>query len=1101
MNIRFDDDQKKAIKVEKNAVISAGAGSGKTTVLAERFCYLIENCKAGINEILALTFTQKAKTEMYEKIYERLSASDNENAKAAVSGIDTAVISTLDGFCSEIARNWTSHFGIPSNFMYTDSEDMAIRASLDFMLENANNPALKKFIRINGFDAVLNRFFADFAVRHVRIAMRTDFSRYFDMQMEHLSAELELRINRLCAGFDDIRRLPPDTESVRMKQKLLSEIPDLLHICNEERFDSLVDELGKIDTSKPKGKAGETVTMMKEIIDTLKEEIAILDSIARTLAEKDLVGDLFSLLTDFCEYYIAKKREKASLDYGDVAHLALVTLAENESVRRYYKKKFKYIIIDEFQDNNGLQKNLLYYLAEKQHLFSADVPEPGDLEPGKLFFVGDEKQSIYRFRDADVSVFRTLGDELAGQGGEDLALRTNYRSEKGLIDFFNGFFASLMSDAKEPYEARFAGLLPGRSENRIEPAITFLYKPYSETESGFSSDESEAFAVAQFVSDAVRGSRLPIVKDGCTVTAGFDDFAVLMRSTSNQTIYERMFRLFDVPFVTQGARSLFLEAPIYDLYSLLRTACFPGDRVAYAALLRSPLVNVSDSALVRVLASGNEPFAQTDVLDEDDKRKFDAGRRMRDFVARNADKLQLSELVDYFWYECGYRLCVLRDGRFPNLLEYYDYTVAMARRFDKRGSMLSEFLDFLSDNLGKYEKLDDIDILKYGQSGVKLLSIHKSKGLEFPVVILANTGNVGRHAGSDAAQPYYLSGRFGPTFNMGERNYFFTIGSVEEEKEQVAELKRLLYVACTRAEFHLVVSGAHNRQNRGSAKAHLNMIVRCLGLGEEIRAGVFSTQYGSRVDVKIIDDLTPETYMKRVRRFTPADVSRMAPFYDRSETIDFHFPRIEFRVTDLNEAYGASAPPGRAEDQPGLAIDPLLADAALESLFGTLCHEVLRMRITTQSCSRDDLPQSLIRDIPELLFDSLFDAAYALSGNFFASKLGTALGAATACESEYPFLYRLESGSANYYIDGQVDLYFRSGERGYIVDFKTDKKIDPSKYVFQLAFYRLALEECFGKGISCFIFPLRSGKPVEVIEEVDEKTVLELIERIPEKSN
>jgi ATP-dependent exoDNAse (exonuclease V) beta subunit len=254
-------------------------------------------------------------------------------------------------------------------------------------------------------------------------------------------------------------------------------------------------------------------------------------------------------------------------------------------------------MIDEFQDDNELQKRLLFLIAS----------EPGDLDrpslaPDKLFFVGDEKQSIYLFRGADVSVFRRLSGEL---GTEAIPLSRNFRSEPVIIDMINAIFPSVMApsnpdNGREDFEASFERLDTRESTSGVTPRFVYLELPYRDARGARDAfrdaAECEAWEVAHLVRDAVEGGSLLVADRGTGKArkARYEDFAILLRSTSKQVHFEKYLRLFGVPYGSENACGLFSEAVACDLYYALRLALYPDDRNALAAYLRSPFAGLSD---------------------------------------------------------------------------------------------------------------------------------------------------------------------------------------------------------------------------------------------------------------------------------------------------------------------------------------------------------------------------------------------------------------------------------------------------------------------------------------------------------------------------
>ncbi len=1092
--IEFDRAQQEAITVDRNAVVMAGAGSGKTTVLAERFFWLLENKQVRIDQILTLTFTQKAAAEMYEKIYNRLKETENKKVLEQLKDFDKAQISTLDSFCSQIARNSSEMFGIAPDYNCDEERlyRLAAAESLEFILARIDSEALKELIERHGFERILNDFFTDIAFHRFHPAVRLDFERMYDLQIRELKNELSRQGETWADGAKELSALEPRVNSIRQNQERLEAFGGPGALIEEERYRDLVDRLAEFRLTKPGGRPAPDIQLMKEAVDKLRSAVHDLSIIAQTLARADSLREIFNLLDQFQDLFNARKRNLGLFSFQDIAEMSIQALIRNKPLRQFYKNKFRYIMIDEFQDNNRLQKDLLYLLAEKKELCGLGIPEAGELEGDKLFFVGDEKQSIYRFRGADVSVFKSLNGELIREGGRAIELNVNYRSVPGLISFYNRLFHRVMSNAGRPYEARFqelkpAGLKNDSSRAPLKPEILIFYKPFNEGgENAFSNEESEAYTVAEYLSGTVKSERLTVIEEGNSRPAEFDDITVLMRSTSNQIHYERMFRLFGIPYSTQNVRSLFLEAPINDFYFLFQLAVYPEDRSAYAGLLRSPFVNVSDTALIRILLSqahlaNSAPFERIDRQDfsEEDRMKLEKGRELFQFVREKIDRVSISELIHHLWYKTGYRYFVLKDPRYHNYLEYYDYFIKLAEKADRNGESLAVFLDFLRENLGTYEKIEDLEILKPRVRGVQLMTIHKAKGLEFPIVVLADTGNRGRTGGS---KPYYVSEEFGLTVNLGDDNYFDRLGKEEEESREIAESKRLLYVALTRAKSHLIISGAHNRQNQKTLKAHLNMILDGLELDS----------------IKIIEDLTEEELAGHRSRYDESRTQEAFDLYRKAEVIRREYGKNDFSVTELSALLVKSREEGagKAVTLPALPVDKTLKGKNLENNFGSLTHLVIARKLQDLTPPVQD-SDWLKLDIPEAYREPLLESALKLAETFFSSPLGRLALGADRLETEYPFLYLRESKNGRRYISGRIDLTFENEDRLTLIDFKTDLVYRDDAYTIQLWLYRRALEELTNKEISCYLFLLRSGQAVPpVLTEQEGMDLESSLERI-----
>lgn len=332
-----------------------------------------------------------------------------------------------------------------------------------------------------------------------------------------------------------------------------------------------------------------TVAMYRELRSKLCMALSI-------MLAQDQLHAVLEFMQEFVSRYQREKRSSGILTFADVSTLAVTMLAEDKALRAFYKKKFRYIMIDEFQDNNAQQKAMLYLLAERVDREGGDgIPSPPeDLQKDKLFFVGgDEKQSIYRFRGgSDVRVFKQLsGGELASiGGGETITLGRNYRSEPDLIRLFNTMFARIMqNEGGESYEADFSTLgFRDASPPGVQSSCTLLIKPYQESggdeeEEEASSVEAEAYTIAKLVRQMLESDEFLVPsKEGGPRRPRASDIALLLRTTSNQLSFEKAFRRFNVPYTVQAARSLMLEAPANDLYAMLQLTLYPEDKQAYA---------------------------------------------------------------------------------------------------------------------------------------------------------------------------------------------------------------------------------------------------------------------------------------------------------------------------------------------------------------------------------------------------------------------------------------------------------------------------------------------------------------------------------------
>ncbi len=1153
---KLDTYQQKAVYADTNTVVTAGAGSGKTTVLAERFVYLVASGRAAVDGILTLTFTRKAAAEMYARIYRQLiQRAENESdpqrrayLEQAVRDFDAAHISTLDSFCAQIVRGGSIRFGVSGDFRQDEHSALLMveESALAFLLSHSDHPALERLVQDFGTTAVLEHLLIPLARQEFHLAVEHDFEAMLGRQFDHMQQQarsLAETMQRVQDWF--LTAELPDKASVQKVVAALKPLPSPVELAAAQEWSRLAD-ICETKVSKSGGKISDPVLIeAKDKVGEWQAAVQQISPILMLFQNSELYRQLYSLLNEFQREIHTTKRSSGVLTFRDVVEMAVTLLQEDLQLRAHYKGLFTHIMIDEFQDNNDLQRRLLFLLAERPELGRTDgPPKPEELESGKLFFVGDEKQSIYRFRGADVRVLKQLQSELQAAGGQSLQLPNNYRSHSGLIQFFNTLFAEVMPPAGDEvgdgagFEADFIPLEAPIFHKAFSPTVRLLYRPHTEgedvDEEALHSKEAEAWYIVNYLKTAIDGGQLRVrdktqpVEPGQpepTRPAGYDDVAILMRSSGNQISFERYMRHLKIPYTVQSTRSLFLEAPINDMYQFLQLVLYPYDTLAYAALLRSPFMHLSDEVVARILRTP-EPATPVDEVDNAEKPgpAGDAEEAVRAFSLSGDEALfgspeeaakykraaeayrvlqelaataPIEEMVRYLWFEAGYRYVVLRNPDYHAYLEFYDALVELARRSDRRGEGFATFLDFIRSNLGQFEKLEDLEIIPRRTGGVNLMSIHKSKGLEFPIVVVADMGNSG-NAGGDG-KLYVWDEEFGLALSGGERgskikSYFAEAAKETEERQDYAELKRLLYVACTRAEDHLILSGYHHRNNRNIAKSAgrnvlLNITLQALGWDGSGAVDELAPEGGCTLD--FIPEVTEEMIEQTRSAGGSRSITASARKFDSVAKVQRSFPQRELTAVELNHRYleaQAGAPPD-GEELPSIGIDQLIAERSAAAAFGELVHRSIEYRLTEHP-GQVPLPPQFASLEPGQTAEIEAEAAR-MADAFLASPLGReALEAVAAgdgaVESELPFLLQIDSADGGeMLVRGQIDLLLQRDKEVLIIDFKTDRSCNPGEYAAQMAVYRQAAREIYDRPVRSILVYVRGARVEELATEVE----------------
>ena len=868
----LNDEQKKAVLCMQNAVVAAGAGSGKTFVFARRFSHLIVDMGFELDSILALTFTNKAASEMYARIYKTLKtlAPSNGCAQKALEEFHKARIQTMDSYCASVLRSASRIYGIPPDFV-TDVQkitEYVSKEALSFALRHRKNPALQELCALSPIDQIARDFFAASILQYSVIAQPFDFDSGLEKQIAIIAdiwkRELAV-VDENAAPLADLiedcenagNELLRGVENNRVASSALCEYmsklrsPDIGTGEKKELSAALNAQLTAFFESLYALKRERAAGKKKPFVLSLRSAYAALSACANYILHFDHVMSLIPLLVEFESKVSEWKRVSGILSFADISSLALKILIEQPHIRRAEKERIRCIMIDEFQDNNEQQRDMLFLLAEHIARNDRSVPQAADLCPDKLFFVGDEKQSIYLFRGADVSVFRKLKTDLSGG---DTSLAKNYRSSAALIAAFNRFFGGFSeqpdTSERSPYsvflqnesilpgknfplfEAEYTKALAGRTENNdgvlSAPIHFFLLntKNSSEAENGedggsafsddieeaLSADENEAVFVAAKIASLIRGGTKP------------EDIAVLFRSYSRQDLYEKHLRLQGVPYSSETVTGFFSDAPVNDIYYFLRLIVYPQDMHAFAAVLASPFVRLKHKAVLSCIESVRRMPHNTlsvlfceqagGALQGDDAVRFNAGLQLYKRI-RTKTSQSCTDIIDELWYRQGYRYETLCRPDGALFAELYDYLYELARSADAGGKKLGGFVETLAELAVNQDKLQDTDIPLERSGSVRLMSIHKSKGLEFPIVFICSASSRGR--GTVNTDKLYVDKDGGISFNFPpihgipecSKNIFFDSETEILKQKAEAELRRLLYVAFTRAEREVYVSASY----------------------------------------------------------------------------------------------------------------------------------------------------------------------------------------------------------------------------------------------------------------------------------------------------
>ena len=1206
----LNQEQQAAVTCNINTVTTAGAGAGKTFVLARRYSYLVCIKKYKVSEILTLTFTRKATAEMYSRIYKTLveiaDRFESPEARQAVADFHGARIQTLDSYCSSIIKNSVNHYGIKPDFAIDDQQakSMARQQALPFVLNHRHNPTIQRMATTtySRLDTLAEELFAQTITNYSSLANPIPFSQQMEnqlrfaaqefltkaQQLEEQVIELEAIIRdldkisgtflpKLIAALGLYRKLDWDfsflsdweTETGLQQEILPNQKETLVQFCAAAKKISGLSLQGqKADKPWP------------AIIKFLRESVQpALNSLANFLCLKQDVLQVVALLDEFQQQYNKSKRQAGILTFTDAAQLALEILRNQNEVRQAEKECYKAIMIDEFQDDNQLQKELLYFLAEKTDCHNTPSVPVEDLDSGKLFFVGDEKQSIYKFRGADVSVIRKLAKELGNgystpssqdQTGGTLSLSYNYRSHPTLIAAFNAIFGGLpygpegqghlypqaifMPDEETTpeHEATYRKVLAGKKlKDESQQDATrhrvhlCLYRKPDEadlpetisTEDLLPDDHCEAFFVAKKIKELVQQGRNP------------SDIAILFATTTKQHLYEKYLKLQSIPYTAESTVGFFQDAPTNDLLSFLTLCLYPSNQTAYSTLLRSPLVGISSQSLEQLLAKSQKDitaqgspqiFNQEDsqlLATEEERQAFIQACQTYHRLAQQALTMPIAQLVSHLWYNLGYRYKILEQEQALQYAPLYDKFFHLAAQADVKGTSLATFVQSLQDQVDNQGKFDDIDIPLEQKQGVQLMTIHKSKGLEFPVVFLVNSNGQPKTNKNDAS--VYTHSQWGITLNLPTlpqfvgktttSNFFYQDAQEEDTQKDRAELRRVLYVALTRAEDEVYITacpGSLDKDNPGKLKQTESSNTMFKLLVPQINCNVtleetiimephspFDAEWIPFVTQQEVEQIsTPQQQDfggEKVHASSPWHIAQtVAPLYQGEAILPAEeenpyrspshlAPKSPEYWQDTENISSLEKATGQEENQAYGEIAQLVTSttkadgnpAFTYADFGSCAHLYLDAALNNHQPS---IPTRYLQHLSPAHQQKLHQLCSTMTANFLSSPTGEAVKQASWRKTEFTFKLRLE----DYIINGSMDLIYQDHQgQLHIVDYKTDQQQQPELYYPQQAAYRKAAAAIFcvpEDTITCSLYYLRTGTVVDITQGCSEVNLEEL---------
>jgi ATP-dependent exoDNAse (exonuclease V) beta subunit len=1153
--------------LDDTLVVEAAAGTGKTTELVARIVRLVATGKATIDQIVAVTFTEKAAGELKLRIREELEkarVTGSVPLDDALEHLEEAHVSTIHGFCADLLRERPVEAGVDPGFdVLTEAQatrlfDRAFREWFQNHLENPPEGVRRALRRLpsawspyaDDADGPVARLrYAALELkewRDLRAPWRRDpFDR--DHEVRRAIAEVcdvadltahpswdkdplfeATRPLRVLAA--DFRRAQEEREGSATSDSRTGGALDidgwealLIRLVSSPEFKDVRKKTGK----KPEYGRGVSRQSVLLAFENLAESLS---TFARR-ADADLAALLQQELLAAVDAYDAMKTRVGGLDFLDLLLKARDLVRDNPAVRRVFRERFRYILVDEFQDTDPLQAEILMLLAgDERAATDAHSTDWRDvvIRRGALFVVGDPKQSIYRFRRADVGVYQDVCDRLADRhGARRVHLRTNFRSVPGIQHAVNEAFAPAMVRDTTAQQADYVPLAPHR-EPLQQPAVIALPvpDPYGRRYVAMPSIEASLpDAVGAWVDWLVRKSGWTVTerREGAVVSVPVEPRHVAILFRRFVKFREDMTRPYvdalearGVPHLLVGGRSFHDREEVETLRAALAAIEWPEDALNVYATLRGALFALSEESLLEYWhlhpRHRFHPFDVPDGLPPRLQPVADALGLLRQLHGKRNHRPAAettSRLLEYTRAHVTFVMRPAGERVLANVLQI----VELARQYEADGGIsFRGFVDALRDAAERSES-PEAPVVEEGSDGVRLMTVHKAKGLEFPVVILADmTCRLNR---SDASRFVDQPGELCALRLVGCAPVDLIEHEAVEVSRDAAEGVRLAYVAATRARDVLVVpavgDGAYDgwlgtlngaiypaplarRQPQPAPACPIfkQDSVRMRPDGEPPRADtvrpglhmmgngssaypvVWWDPYALSLDAEapfglrredVIAKDAPDSVVTETRAAYDAWLQNRATAIAAGSA-----PSLQVRT--VTEFAGSGAWPAGVAELPAVEFErlPRLDLRPTGRRFGSLVHAVL----ATAPLDADRAALVALAGLEGRILgaaDVEIASAADLAARVLEHPLLAAARAADAqrrCRREVPLTLTLADERL---LEGVVDLAFETDSGWTVVDFKTDENPDGSleEYERQVGLYAVALNRASGRSVRAVV--------------------------------
>lgn len=1160
--------QSKALDRKHHISLTANAGSGKTFVLTKRYLEIALKEDVSLREMAAITFTEKAASELYKKISDTitellLNETDKKQIKK-LTGLRQSLISaniqTIHSFCIDILKEYPVEAGIDANFSPIDPEktneliELAIEETVKAAVEEGEyNDTFKYLVRVFGSISIFKDQLKDLIYKRKKVELigeelykKTDdeIATYYEQNIEE--AAKEILKETLATVISDLKIL--NNYATEANSKLAPEIDSLLSGVESEKailsrvkvINSIFEKILTSDGKKVRSRGylnKSTESCLKEIDRVLqhKKEIAAFhlpDNHKEQHKALALFGKrLYSFYLIVLDAFERRKTDNGFLDFEDIL-LHTMKILKNEDVRFALSQKYKYIMVDEYQDTNEIQYQIF-------------LPILNDLKnAGNLFVVGDEKQSIYMFRDAELAVFQQTKEDIKQVDGEEylLSLPASFRMAPAICGLTNYMFRKLFENPKDIFnEVEHTDLICGKSDElhgEIE-VLVGVDKPKEEDLVEGEEIPSEAEMVARRL--------ITLHEDGAKpVPLEWKDMAVLCRKRNSFAELEEVFFEHNIPYTIVGGKGFYQRQMVFDISNYFQFLIYENNDAALAGILRSPFFSLSDSDLYSIwlqrkgsLWNCLQQCAHTDKRIEAIVTTLHENRAL-------AATMGIAELLRKIVRETGYLTILASRSDGAQEMANFEKLLRLTIAYSNQGFRnLYDYVMFLQHAIESMNDEGQAAIIDESDT-VRIMTVHQSKGLEFKAVVLFKCNvqaqkTVVKQKGLEVNKQFGFITKLPDPNNFAAKYFSPPIADLHqliEQKKEIAEIKRLFYVAVTRAKNYLFFSYDTSAKSFDTSfisllkyAFHIDEFADDIKIAEELETlqliddEFVTDKTNIEVDVSIIRSIQKRVLLKETQEGDSkknvdvskiedlpsgeiVSASKLAVFRQcpmkYQLTYDFGLSTLYSQYRDWKQAqlknrfeYQLHEDSRATENSENATLYSTRSNADVK---GRIIHSILQHNIALNELEEFikrqlDLEMNSIHDETQkkehLLKDILIDIEYYYESNTHAELKKY---------KNYFHEYEIYTAEGDYYLYGIIDKLVIDGDKIIIVDYKTDaiEKDAIEKrgehYKTQLLFYAYTIGKMYPQHKECqlrIVFIKHPDVPYIYDAKTEDKTQLQ----------